>query len=202
MEGFALPPVYMTTPLFAQTVVTGVLFGLYAIAIVAAIIEWRRSGAPLMFFLLIGGALCCVLEPLWDVISHIWFAIPGQWAGMRAFNISVPIWGYPAYALYFGLTAYLLLIQLRRGIGLRALRVAFALLIVGNLLLEIPILQTGIYVYYGNQGITVGGMPLYWLFIQVGSPLATAVVIHRRWVNLWDGGSLARSCCHRRRRWR
>jgi hypothetical protein len=174
----------MVMPLVAQSVITSVLFGLYALVMIAALVRWLKTGSPLFLLLMIGAALGCVLEPLWDVMSHVWYAARGQWVGMQAFNISVPIWGYPAFGLNFGLAAYLLLTQLERGIQLTKLRIVMGALILGNLLLEVPMLHTGAYVYYGNQGITIGGMPVYWLFIQVGTALATATVIHRKWVDL------------------
>lgn len=96
------------------------------------------------------------MEPIWDVLTHVYFVEDGQWAGVRMLGRSVPIWGFPAYALYFGVMPGALLILLRRGLTKRRLMWGLVGFSVVNLALEIPILATGIYTYYGAQCLRVG----------------------------------------------
>jgi hypothetical protein len=48
-----------------------------------------------------------------------------------------------------------------------------------NVLLEIPMLRSGLYVYYGDQPFTIAGFPISWLVINSLGSLFGAVVITR-----------------------
>jgi hypothetical protein len=51
-----------------------------------------------------------------------------------------------------------------------------------NVLLEIPMLRAGLYVYYGYQPFAIGGFPLSWLVINsLGSLFGAVVVVRLAW---------------------
>jgi hypothetical protein len=50
---------------------------------------------------------------------------------------------------------------------------------IANVILEMPLLGTHLYVYYGEQPFKVAGFPLFWLTINVLGAFSTAVVVAR-----------------------
>jgi hypothetical protein len=61
----------------------------------------------------------------------------------------------------------------------QAMWIGIAAFWAANALLEMPILGSDVYVYYGRQPLKLGGFPLTWLTINVLGVLAAAVVVVR-----------------------
>src|ERR1700757_1098696 len=116
----AQPPWEMTTPSMAQTIITVVLAVVVAAFVVAALFDWRRSGSPNFFLMLVGGYVCSFNEATVDVLGHCFFPVDGAIA-YSAFGRPVPVWVVLAYIIFFGGLSYLMSFAFKRGATHRAM---------------------------------------------------------------------------------
>lgn len=177
----AAPPWEMTTPRTAQTIITAVLAVVVAAFVIAALADWRRSGSPAFLLMLVGGYVCSFNEATVDVLGHCFFPVDGVIA-YSAFGRPIPAWVVLAYVVFFGGLSYLMAVAFRRGAGRRTMWLGIAIFGVLNVLLEIPMLRSGLYVYYGYQPFAVGGFPISWLVINsLGSLFGAVVLVRLSW---------------------
>jgi hypothetical protein len=171
----------MTTPTTAQTIIIVVLGVVVAAFVVAALADWRRSGSPAFLLMLVGGYVCSFNEATVDVLGHCFFPVDGVIA-YTAFGRPVPVWVVLAYIVFFGGLSYVMAVAFKRGASHRTMWLGIAVFGVLNVLLEIPMLRAGLYVYYGNQPFAVGGFPLSWLVINsLGSLFGAVVIVRLSW---------------------
>ncbi|MFY1621506.1 hypothetical protein, partial [Micromonospora sp. WMMD736] len=112
---------------------------------------------------------------------HCFFPADG-WIGLTAFGRSIPIWVILAYVVFYGGFTYLIALAFRNGISRRTLWGSIAVWGALNLAMEIPLLQSGLYLYYGDQPLTVGGFPISQLvFNTLGSMLGAVVIVRLAW---------------------
>ncbi|MBB3600600.1 hypothetical protein FHT40_000233 [Mycolicibacterium sp. BK556] len=174
----AEPPWTMTTPATPQLVITVILGIVVAAFVIAALIEWRRSGRPIFLLMLVGGYVCSFNEATVDVLGHCYF--PGDGAiAYRFLDRSVPVWVVLAYVVFFGGLSYVMAKAFQKGASRSQMWSGIAVFGVLNVLLEIPMLSSGLYVYYGDQPFTVAGFPISWLVINSLGSLFGAVVVTR-----------------------
>lgn len=177
----AQPPWGMTTPATAQTIITAILAVVVAGFVAAALADWRRSGSPAFLLMLAGGYLCSFNEATVDVLGHCFFPADGV-NGYTAFGRAVPLWVVLAYVVFFGGLSYVMALAFKRGASHRAMWCGIAVFGVLNVLLEIPMLRAGLYLYYGYQPFAVGGFPLSWLVINsLGSLFGAVVLVRLSW---------------------
>lgn len=175
------PPYGMTTPATAQAVITAILAVVVAGFALAALRDWRRTGHPTFLVMLAGGAVCSFNESLVDVLGHCYFPADGVIVH-KAFGFPVPLWVVLAYIVFFGGLSYLMAKALAGGVTRRSMWTGMAVFWVLNVILEIPMLRSGLYVYYGPQVFTVGGFPVVWLVINgLGSLLGAVVAVRLAW---------------------
>jgi hypothetical protein len=158
---------------FVATLSMGVLvagFTVYAIREIAR----RRSFT--LALLLVGGALSYFNEPIDDVLGLVWHPVVGQWTVLDTFS-RVPLWGLGIYIVFFGGMPYLILQSLLRGMTRRQLWGWVGVLAIVDIAVELPILASGIYTYYGDAPMQIGGFPVYWIVINAVGPLALAVLL-------------------------
>ncbi len=181
LVAIAQPPWGMTTPTTPQTIITTILVLVVAGFLVAALADWRRSGSPAFLLMLVGGYVCSFNEATVDVLGHCFFPLDGV-NGYTAFGRPIPIWVILAYVVFFGGLSYVMAFAFKRGSSHRAMWYGIGIFGVLNLILEIPMLGAGLYVYYGNQPFTVGGFPVSWLVINgLGSLLGAVVIVRLSW---------------------
>ncbi len=177
----AEPPWGMTTPATAQSVITAILAVVVAGFVAAALADWKRSGSPAFLLMLVGGYVCSFNEATVDVLGHCFFPVDGV-NGYTAFGRTVPVWVVLAYVVFFGGLSYVMALALRRGASHRAMWCGIAVFGVLNVLLEIPMLRAGLYLYYGYQPFAIGGFPVSWLVINsLGSLFGAVVVVRLSW---------------------
>jgi len=174
----AQPPWAMTTPTTPQTVITAILAVVVTAFVAAALIDWRRSGSPAFLLMLVGGYICSFNEATVDVLGHCFFPDDGAFA-YSAFGRGVPIWVVLAYVVFFGGLSYAMASAFKRDATRRVMWSGIAVFGVLNVLLEMPMLSSGLYVYYGDQPFAIGGFPISWLVINSLGSLFGAVVITR-----------------------
>jgi hypothetical protein len=141
-----------------------------------AAIEIGRHRSFTLALLLVGGAISYLNEPIDDVLGLVWHPEVDQWTVLDTFS-RVPLWGLGIYIVFFGGMPYLILKKLRAGMTRRDLWRWVGVLIVVDVVVELPILYFGIYQYYGNPPMEVAGFPVYWIFINAVGPLALAVLL-------------------------
>lgn len=174
------PPYEMTTPVTAQTVITVILAVAVVGFVLAALRDWRHTGRLTFLLMLAGGFVCSFNESLVDVLGHCYFPSDGIIVH-QSFDRPVPLWVVLAYVVFFGGLSYLMAHALRRGVSRRNMWIGMAVFWVLNTVLEIPMLRSHLYTYYGPQVLTVGGFPVVWLVINALGSLLGAVVLVRLW---------------------
>jgi hypothetical protein len=160
----------------AQCVATLAMAVLAAGFIVYAVAEIARRRLPTLALLLVGGAISYFNEPIDDVLGLVWHPVVGQWTVLDTFS-RVPLWGLGIYIVFFGGMPYLILQSLRRGMTRRQLWGWVGVLAVVDVAVELPVLASGIYSYYGDAPLQIGGFPVYWIVINAVGPLALAVLL-------------------------
>jgi hypothetical protein len=178
----AQPPWTMTTPTTAQAIITAILAVVVTGFVVAALADWRRSGSPAFLLMLIGGYVCSFNEATVDVLGHCFFPVDGV-ISYTAFGRAVPVWVVLAYVVFFGGLSYVMALAFKRGASHRVMWSGIAVFGVLNVLLEIPMLRAGLYIYYGNQPFAIGGFPVSWLVINsLGSLFGAVVAVRLSWL--------------------
>ena len=180
------PPKGLITPPGAQHLAQLLIGAVVMAMLVAALWRWRATGRPTGVLLLLGGALCSLNEAPVDLLGHCWFP-PDRGIGYAAFGYAVPWWVITAYVAFFGGLTWLTTELLATGPSRRTMWTAIGVVWILNLILELPILAAGVYLYYGSQPFMVGGFPLNWLFINGLGSLLAAVLTHR--LSWWFTGA-------------
>lgn len=175
---FPRPPLHTVVPSTAQHA-ADIAWGVLAvISLIAILYECRRTRSPLPIIVLAGGAIAYLNEPIVDVLGLVWHPRIHQERVLNTLG-PLPLWGLFCYIVFFGAATYLFLTLMRRGVTRRRFWTGVGVLMVVNLAIEIPLLPTHLYYYYGyhTPPMTVAHLPLYWLFLNVGGPLLAAVVL-------------------------
>jgi hypothetical protein len=173
-----IPPLVM--PASAQAVATIAVGLVTAASVVAAAVLGRRHRTPLYLVLLLGGALASLNEPVADLLGGCMHPRPGSWAAFSTFDRPIPWWVVFAYCLFFGAVPLLMVALMRGGNPRRRFLTGIGVIFAANLLIEVPVLAGGVYVYYGEQPFKFLGLfPLYWLFINSAGVATIAVVLLR-----------------------
>jgi hypothetical protein len=160
-------PVGMQAPQAAYTV----FYSLFALSTASTLgwlaIQARRTRSVLPCSALLGGlAVGLVVPPIYNYLTLCWFPSNIPLPFVTEFGMKDPLFDALGYVLFIGFGGYLLYSLLRKGLGAKAVYTSFVLWGVADLLLEIPFLQTGLYRYYGDQPLLIGGLPLYWVFLN------------------------------------
>lgn len=180
MAQFNIPtPPDMIFPRTPQTIAEIVLWIVVVAFVAFAVHQWRRTGSPLGVVLLAGGGIALLNEPLDDILGLVHHPRPGQDVVFETMG-PIPHWGLPTYIIFFGGIAYVLLLELRKlTFTPRAFWTGIAITFVADLLIELPLLHFRLYTYfgYGQVPMSIGGFPLYWLFINTTGPILCAAIL-------------------------
>jgi hypothetical protein len=172
-----VPPPLDSTPQTAHAVVT-VVTGLVALGfLLYALRVWRRRGTPVYVVLLAAGLLCVVNEIPLSWAGHFYYPRPDAWEAFEMYGRIVPVWAVFAYTIYCGGLSIAMCEWLRGGVT-RA-RVWIGVLVVGGLdaILEVTVLRTDNYIYYGQQPLRIDRFPSIWMAMNVIAVLGTAAVL-------------------------
>lgn len=141
--------------------------------------RWLPKEPGLVVACLVGGGVATLLEPMVEHLALVWFAPGGMWEMFRAFGRPMPWFILPCYVWYVGGQTMLTLAVLRRGIDTRRLFLLYGAYVLSNIVMEVPAIAAGIYVYYGPQPFEIAGLPLWFQSINAASPIVAAAAIHR-----------------------
>ena len=152
--------------------------------IVTAAFTWlayrktRESGSPLPLLVLVGGGLCCLIEPIVDVLGLCWFWPEGQFPLFELFGRPIPSFLLPTYIFYVGGQAIYTWERMEKGETMLGLFKLYAIYMVVNVLLESPPLYMGLYTYYGAQPLRLGLFPTWWMFTNAAMPMVLGALIY------------------------
>ena len=113
--------------------------------ILFAIYKCRQTNSPIPILFLIGGSLSMFVEPIIDVMAQVWFYREGQWVLFEAFGRPMPTFLLASYTWYMGGQAMLTWLWMEKGVSSRQLWKLYWIFVLIDVVLEEPILYTGIY---------------------------------------------------------
>jgi hypothetical protein len=171
---------YGLTPADGAPLVVFGTFTVLALAVIAeAVRDWRRRGEALLPAVVVAAVVTNLDEGVADHLGFVWYSDVDQATLYRSF-VPMPVFMLPAYNVFFA-GLFTLVLRFIEGERTRRsfLRTAAACWVV-NLVIEIPLLSTGVYTYYGdNQPFSIEGFPVYWLVLNATGPLVAATVVYR-----------------------
>lgn len=173
------PPLEMLVDKTAELYITGGLATIAGVALIYSLIQWARTGRPVMLLLFIGGGAMMLFEPMVDTVGACWFP-RNSWVGFEAWGRPLPVWLCIAYFFYFGIASALVWQGLKRGMTRAQIWIAFVSLMVGDLLFESALLTVDPYTYYGYQPLWLSnGFPLWWMAVNAGVPMVLGALVYK-----------------------
>jgi hypothetical protein len=176
---FPAPPAHDVFPHAAHLWANGVIWAVAAVLVVFALKDASVHRSWLGLVLLAGGALAYFNEPVDDILGLVWHPRIHQDTVLNTIG-PIPMWGLPTYIIFFGGIPWLLLRELRRHrFTLKAFWIGVALTFAADLAIELPLLQTNLYSYWGyvTPPLTIARFPLYWLLINTTGPIFCAAIL-------------------------
>jgi hypothetical protein len=139
------------------------------IAVVYALWDWKRNKSPVPLLIIAGGVLANLCEPFVDIVAGCFMPIIGNDRLFELMGRQMPVWLLPAYVATFGVEAMAIYIIMRSGARRIVMWLCYLLPVVANIVLELYLLNSSdhLYVYYGNQPLTLFKFPLWWAFVNV-----------------------------------
>ena len=177
----ATAPVEMVMPQVPQLWMFILNWALVLVVLGFALSYWRKRGSSIGIWLVLGGALTTLNEPIVDVLGKCWFPAIDSRVLFKAWGVSVPAYMVPVYAWYVGGQAFLSYRLFKGGITRNGVFKLYAVYAVVNLFLEIPGLNLPVpmYSYYGNQPLLLFHFPMWWIFCNALMPMMIAAVVFR-----------------------
>jgi len=146
-----------------------VLFGLWELAV-------KRE--PLMLFLLIGGLVGEMLEPICNLLGMAYHPEHGQIVGFITLGRHIPLWLVTCYPWYFGAFSYSLIKWDSAGtLTPKRYWSALATATFFCFVIEIFPVRAVLWQYFGPQPLMYAGMPLMWYVVNPTSDIATAAFL-------------------------
>ncbi len=180
-----VPPLDMVMPpIYSQMLVSN--FVVLALVMVWVIRDTRRSGSAIPIFIMGGAVVASLTECIWDTLGAVWYPQHGHVPLYRIFNVSVPLWMLAAYPCYLGGLGNYVYKRLNEGMTQSQFWKFYALAWFANFLLEIPVLQMGVYVYHGPQPFMLFGFPLWQAMGNSLMPVVIGTTVYV-WRDLFRG---------------
>jgi hypothetical protein len=171
---------WLVMPEGAQTVATVSVAAVAVVVLAVVTVHSLRHRTPLYLLVLLGGAIASLNEPMVDLLGGCLHPQAGGWTVFSTFDRPIPVWVVIAYGLFFGAVPLAVRALMASGSPRTRLLQGVAVIFAANLLIELPILAGGVYVYYGPQPFLAFGLfPLHWLFINASAVAGIAVVLYR-----------------------
>jgi hypothetical protein len=167
------PPVDAVTPSPEHAIVTTVT-GLIVLGILSyCLVTWRRRGTPLYPVMLGGGALSVINEVPLSYAGHFYYPEPDAWQAFEAYGRVIPWWCVFAYTIYVGGLSIAMSEWLDRGITRARVWAGVGVVCLLNVLLEVTVLRTENYFYYGEQPLRIDNFPSIWMAMNVVAVLGS-----------------------------
>lgn len=162
-----------------QLSMLGVTVILAALVFGYAIKTWRATGRSEPFWITLGALSAFFYEPLGDYMVDITYHQTGALTSLTGFGGTIPLWTLFMYAVFWGPAILYLVNQLETGLTIKRWMGLFALSIPFTLFFEVPMLQLGLYEYYGSQQpIKLFGYPLWMAFSNTAAIFVVSLLVH------------------------
>jgi hypothetical protein len=135
-----------------------------------------RTREPIALFLLIGGLVATLIEPMLDNLGLLWFDRNNVSIAFHLFGRYLPTYVVLGYGFFFGGMAFVAYDGLRRGHGARFLWKLYAIGWLFDMAIESGGSLAHLYKYYGTQPFNIWGVPLWWMFINPALCVVVGVV--------------------------
>ena len=176
---FPSAPTKLVFPHTAHLAANAYIWAVAGVLAVLAVRELIKRRSALGLVLMAGGGLAYFNEPVDDILGLVWHPRIHQDTVLNTIG-PIPMWGLPTYIIFFGAIPWVLLRELQRGrFTIKRFWIGVTLTFVADLLIEIPLLQTNLYVYYahGHVPMSIARFPLYWLMINTTGPIFCAAIL-------------------------
>jgi hypothetical protein len=122
-----------------------------------------RARSPILLLILAGGALCYLQEPIVDHLGAVWYPSINQVPVIfHAFNCFIPLWVLPGYGMFVGALSVVLYRKMIAGITVKQLWTFNFIIWAADIMLELPGLNLGTYVYFGHPAMMFFNFPMTW----------------------------------------
>lgn len=162
--------------------VVGMLFTVWAggfgIAVIPwALYRWAKKNDDIPVMMIIGGFICSLLEPMLDILGHLWWPtnLPGP--AFIGYDLNVPLLIPPCYVFFIAMTGYWAYLKMKQGLDVKGVFVIWLLISMTDVIMEMPGTATGAYTYYGDASFKVLGFPLAWGWLNGTSMLMTGFTL-------------------------
>jgi hypothetical protein len=146
-------------------------------SLVFCLVRARRDRSALPLYLFAAGALTVFFEPYPDLLGAAVFPEQDQIGWISTFDRHIPMYIGLTYLFYWAPAWLLIVDQFRRGITRVRFWVTCGVMVVATCLIELVPLHFGLWTYYGQQPLRLGGFPLWWAFVNGHSFIASSVVL-------------------------
>jgi hypothetical protein len=175
-----VPPVDAVMPHTAMLWFGGASVVLSAFCFAAGLHLARRERRPFPLLLPVAGMCTVVLEATVCHLGHCWHPVVGQWTLYTSNGVSVPVYLAFSYCFYFSglfLVAYPL-ISKGRLTGRHLWRLYGGGCVMASVV-EIYVMRTNLWIYYGPQALWLwkGTLPLWWVFTNVACILLALTLV-------------------------
>ena len=138
----------------------------------------HKSLVPIWLFL--GGGIAYINEPFLNAVGLCWYPPEGMVSVFESIGRPVPLFGFLAYVWFFGGGCFLVYHLMSKGMTTAKIWRLYAILVVAETLLEIPGLNMEhVYTYYGNQPFVLFKFPVWWAFVNAGTPMVTGALVYK-----------------------
>ncbi|WP_405136289.1 hypothetical protein [Nocardia sp. NBC_01388] len=162
----------------SQFILSAVLCTIIAAFAIYGCYEWRKTGRPIALVLIIAGAVTSSLEAITDVIGHLFIFGDGAHVVFTLAGRPIPLWAFAAHIVAWSVVGYMGYWVVSRGGTAREVSIVGLIGTAGNLLLELPATNMGVYEYWGDQGLKAfGTFPIVWAFINMGGGVMAGALL-------------------------
>lgn len=170
------------TPIWptGQWIATLLTFGLALLVVVWVATVCRRERIIWPVFVLAGGTLTCLMEPLFDHLYGLWFREQGQWHLYTTFGSHQPIWVPAAYLTFYGGATVFVARMLARRPAMRTVWTMYGFIVVMAIAAEMTYISVlKVYEYQDSQPFVVFGYPVFLGFTNAMSALVSGIIVYR-----------------------
>ena len=174
-----------------QWIATLLTFGLALSVVIWVITVCRRDRNVWPLFVLAGGTLTCLMEPLFDHLYGLWFREQGQWHLYTTFGSHQPIWVPAAYLAFYGGATVFVARMLARRPAMRTVWSMYGFIVLMAIVAELTYISVlKVYEYHHSQPFLVAGYPIFLGFTNAMSALVSGIIVYRLVPVLteWGGG--------------
>ena len=158
-----VPPLEAVFNLSAANQVSMVCAVLVTVVLLFGLRHWKRTGNPIVLFILLGGFTTVLAEPFLDTIGAAWHPVIGQNTAFELMGRRIPWWVVINYPAYFGVLVTANYLAFAKGVTMRGAWLWFLVPLAIDLAQEEAMMATNLYYYYGQQPlILIHRFPFWW----------------------------------------